>query len=285
MVPSVLTNLLLVGGGAYVALMTLLFIAQRRLMYHPTDERPIPAAYGLFRATSVEVPSHDGLSLFSWWQPPKEPSGKVVLYFHGNGGSIAGRADRAQYFAGRGYGLLFPSYRYNAGAEGAPSEEALVADAAASYDWLLSKGVQSDQIVVYGESLGTGVAVALANRRKTAALVLEAPYSSIADVAQSVYWYMPAKWLVHDRFDSTELIGKLDIPILIVHGGEDRVIPIRFAQVLHEKAPRHASFVVLPQAGHDNLYSHGMADHLSDFLDRNLLSSMPKAVLEKQAAG
>lgn len=282
--PPFLSNFLIGLGVAYILLLSLLFVAQRRLMYHPTDERPVPAAYGLFRAEAFDIPSHDQLPLYSWWQPPRTDHGKVVLYFHGNAGSIAGRADRALHFTDQGHGILFPSYRYNAGAGGAPSEEALIADAIALYDWLMKQGFEGKQVVVYGESLGSGIAVALATQREVAALILEAPYSSIAEVAQSVYWYMPAKWLVHDKFDSTAIIGELTVPILIVHGGRDRVIPPRFARLLHEAAPDHTELVILPEAGHEDLYGHGMIKILGDFFNRQVLDSVPGASLQSEGA-
>lgn len=268
--PPVLSNIVIGGVVTYLVLLAILYVAQRHLMYHPTDERPRPAAYGLHRASVAEVPSHDDLSLYSWWQEPAREGRHVVLYFHGNAGSIAGRADRAQYFARQGMGYLLPSYRYNAGAGGQPSEEALIADAEAAYDWLLSRGVAPDRIILYGESLGSGVAVAMAKRRDVAAVILEAPYSSIAEVAQSVYWYMPARWLVHDKFDSVDLIGALDIPILVVHGARDRTIPLHFARSLHRAAPEDAEMVILPDAGHADLYDHGMEAHVLDFIDRRV---------------
>ncbi|WP_115936751.1 alpha/beta hydrolase [Aestuariispira insulae] len=235
-------------------------------MYHPDQDRPVPARYRLFEAQSLAIPGHDTLPLFSWYQKPSASENRIILYFHGNAGTIAGRSNKAQEFVSKGFGVLLPSYRYNAGNGGEPSETSLIADGLSAYQWLLEQGYAPDQIILYGESLGSGIAVAIAAQREAAAVILEAPYSSVADVAQGTYWFLPARWLVHDPFPSTDRIGRITAPILIVHGAKDRTIPLKYAERLYQAAPEGAQFQILPDAGHADLYDHGMADAVFAFL-------------------
>ena len=204
-----LLNILIVLLLCYGSLLGGLYMFQRKLMYHPDPDQPIPAQYRLFDAKKITVPSHDELQLLSWYQAPRNPEERIFLYFHGNAGSIAGRSDKAARFIEKGYGFLFPSYRYNAEIGGEPSEEALIQDGMRSYQWLLDQGYRPEQIILYGESLGSGIAVALAEKHQVNAVILEAPYSSVSDVAQGIYWFLPVQWLVHDRFDSTDRIQNL----------------------------------------------------------------------------
>ena len=261
-----MANILIIVAVGYSVILAALYLLQRKLLYHPDQERPVPAQYRLYNAEKLEIPGHDQTPLYSWYQKPGDHDGRIILYFHGNAGTIADRSDKAQSFVSRRYGVLFPSYRYNAGNGGAPSEQALINDALSAYDWLREQGYAAQQIVLYGESLGSGVAVALAAQREVHAVILEAPYSSVADVAQDAYWYMPARWLVHDPFDSTARIAKVSEPVLIVHGARDRTIPIKFGQRLHNEANGNSRFVTLPDAGHADMYDHGMADVVFDFL-------------------
>ena len=255
--------LLLIGYGCLLAG---LYLFQRKLMYHPDPDQPIPAQYRLFETVKINVPSHDDLDLLSWYQAPKAPENRVILYFHGNAGSLGGRSDKAARFIDQGFGFLFPSYRYNAGIGGDPSEQALIQDGKYALEWLLNQGYETDQIILYGESLGSGVAVALATEYQVNAVILEAPYSSVADVAQGIYWFMPVQWLVHDKFDSVARVTDTNSPILIVHGTQDRTIPIRYGRKLHQATQGKSEFVAIEGAGHADLYDYGMAPHLFRFL-------------------
>ena len=126
-----------------------------------------------------------------------------------------------------------------------------------------------NQIVLYGESLGTGVATALAQRQDVSALILEAPFTSIADVAQHHYFYLPARYLVKDRFDSGQRIRRLKAPLLIIHGERDRIVPWKFGRALFDLAPEPKSFISMPIASHNNLYEFGTAAEVIEFMKQN----------------
>ncbi len=258
---------------AYLMLVWGLYVAQRSLLYHPNGDRPRPGP-GLAGSVSIEdVPSHDGLGLFSWWASPKDEDAPVLLYFHGNAGSQMDREERMAAFVARGWGVLMPAYRYNAGADGKPSEDALIADGRAALDWLLARGIASGRVVLFGESLGSGIATALAAEREDlAALVLDAPYDSVTDVAARLYWYVPVRLLLKDNFDSVARIGRVRIPVLIGHGGRDRVIPERHGRRLFEAANEPKLFAYKPDSGHVELFDYGFLDDIDAFFNQVVFS-------------
>ena len=179
-----------------------------------------------------------------------------------------------------GYGLFLAGYRGYGGNAGEPSEEGLLDDARSALAWLSAEGYGADRIVLYGESLGSGVAVAMAGeaateeasgssngRRSYAGIILEAPYSSIAEVAQARYWFVPAKWLVKDRWDSLSRIAAIRSPLLVVMGERDEVIPVALGRRLYEAAPQPKDSLFLPAAGHNNLWDHPeIVSRVLDFL-------------------
>ena len=269
-----LWSLLVWGAAVYLCLAVVLFFLQRRMLYFPDQTVPVASDYGLPGVEAVELRTADGLRLHAWWRPPRTPEQFVLAYFHGNAGHIGYRADKIRPFIDAGYGVLLVSYRYNAGAGGSPSEPGLYEDGRAAFRFLQSRGIGADRVVTYGESLGSAVAVTLAVEHRVAGVALEAPYTSIAEVAQSHYWYFPAKWMLWDKFDIREKIARIDAPLLIVHGERDRIIPAQFGHALFARAvePKTAQF--LPRAGHNDLYEYGAAERVLAFIGR--LSAPPR---------
>jgi fermentation-respiration switch protein FrsA (DUF1100 family) len=211
----------------------------------------------------------DGEQLIAWYAAAA--SGKpTFLYFHGNSGSLADRADRVRRFTGAGYGVFMPSYRGYSGSTGSPSETAIVADARLAYDHLRGLGVAERAIVLYGESLGSGVAVRLGSERAVGAVILDAPYTSLPDVGSMLYPFMPVQTLMLDRFESKTHIKAVRAPILILHGTTDTVIPIALGQQLFDAAPEPKEMAVLKGAGHSDIYAHGAFPRVENFLRAHL---------------
>ena len=252
---------------AYAALVGGLYLFQRQLLYLP--DRAHPELFGLQQlgVREVTLSTEDGLSLLSWYVPAR-PGRPVIAYFHGNGGHIGYRAERLLRFSREGFGVLMAEYRGYGGNPGTPSEAGFYADGRAALAFLDREGVAADRVVLYGESLGSGVAVALTVQHEIAALILEAPFTSVAEVAQSHFPYVPASRMVVDRFDSLSRIGKVKAPILLLHGERDRVVPVRYGRALFDAAPEPKEGWFAPEAGHEDLARYGSLDVVVAFIDR-----------------
>jgi len=261
------TVILLVAVG-YVALVGALYVFQRQLLYFPDRSAPDAALAVVPGLKKVILRTDDGLELAAWFRPAPSATAPVIVYLHGNGGHVGYRFRRAQAFVEAGFGLMMVEYRGYGGNPGAPSEAGLLSDARAGLARAVAESGGKARTVLYGESLGSGVAVGLAAEAPVAALVLEAPFTSIADVAQHHYPFVPARWLVVDRFDSAAQIGKIRAPVLILHGERDRVVPIGFGRALLALAnePKEGRF--FPEAGHEDLYAHGALEAVRDFIAR-----------------
>ena len=247
-----LKTFLLIAAGAYIALACALFLMQRSLLY-----RPNPSDMEAMRATMPGVErfaldTADGQTLVAWHHPPREGA-PFVIYLHGNAANLSARNKRLMSFAQQGWGFLAVSFRGYGGSTGAPTEDGLIADAEAAYAKARELGVSPERIFLFGESLGTGVAIALATRREVRGIALEAPYSSTADVASSIYWYVPVRLLMRDQFLSDERVKNVRAPILILHGDADRVVPIRFGEKLFAAANEPKEFFRITGAGHQAL--------------------------------
>lgn len=245
--------LLTFGVTTYLGIVLVLFLAQRHLLYHTHGTLPPPEAAGVAMQV-VPLATADGLTLASWYAPPAAADGPVVLHFHGNAGTIAHRTDKARHFMAAGLGVLLLEYRGFGGNPGSPSEDGLYADARAALQWLAGQGIGPERVVLYGESLGTGVAVHLAAETTPAAVILEAPYTSIPDVAALQYPFVPVQWLVLDRFDSLSKIGRVTAPLLLIHGEQDGLIPLALAKRLFNAANAPKQALLLPNAGHEGLF-------------------------------
>lgn len=261
-------EILIAAAAGYALLVGGLYFGQRALMYHPDQTVPEPRDHEVPEMQPVRIAAGGGVEILAWWHPPRNPARHTVLYFHGNAGHIGERGYKARAMIDAGCGVLLAGYRYNAGSGGAPGENALIADGRAAMRHVLDQGISLDSIVVYGESLGSGIAVVLAAENRVGGLILETPYSSIAEVAQARYWFTPAKWLVRDRFDSMARIGRVRAPILILHGDADTTIPIKFAKRLFAAAPDPKEAHFLPGGSHTDLYDLGADRLVVDFLER-----------------
>lgn len=227
-------------AALYAAVFVGLLLGQRKILFWAHAAEVDPTTLGL-EAETLRLKTEDGESLIAWSIPPK-PGRPLILYFHGNAGGLDLRVERFRAVAKAGMGLLAIEYRGYAGSTGRPSERGLKLDGEAAYAAAIESGVAPERIVAMGESLGSGVAVALASRYKVGALVLDSPYSSIADVAAAAYWFVPVRALLRDQFRNDLLIGSVNAPTLMAHGTKDRVVPIRFGEKLFALANHPKEF-------------------------------------------
>ena len=262
---ATLKSLIILAILAYAGVLALMYVFQRSLMYFPDRARTPPAAAGLPQAEEVTLTSADGERLIAWYVPPQGDK-PLVIYFHGNGGALNLRADRFRWMTTDGFGLLGLSYRGYGGSSGTPSETGFLLDASAAYDFAAAR-YPAGRIVLWGESLGTGVAVALAAERPIGGLILDAPFSSAADIGASAYPFIPVRWFIKDSFRSDERIGKVRAPLLVLHGEQDRIVPIRFGEKLFELGNEPKRMVRFPRGGHVDLDDHGAAEAARAFLN------------------
>ncbi len=261
----------LVLALAYAAIVAAAYLFQRALMYFPDTRRIDPAHVGLQQAREEIVPAADGTPLVLW-RIDAAPGQATILYFQGNGAGLANRAERFAAFAASGFGVAALGYPGYSGSGGRPSEASLVAAAQSAYDHLRATGVNAEDIVVYGESLGSGVAVQLAAAQPVAAVVLEAPFTSAADVAASVYWFLPVRWLMQDRFDSLSRIGNIKAPLLVLHGRHDSVVPYSFGERLFAAAKEPKSMISLNDDGHVMALRQSVLRFIVEFIGKSTYS-------------
>lgn len=245
---AVLLGLAVVLTG-YVLLGALVTLNQRRAIYKPAPRRTTPTQAGLAWVDVWHIPTPDHQTLVAWYVRP-QPGRPTFIYFHGNAGWIELRCDRLVELTDRGYGVLMPSLRGYGGSTGTPSEAALVADAIIAYDALCQRGVFATNVIAFGESLGTGIATQLAAARTVSGLVLDSPYTSMAELAQRRYPSLPVQALVWDRFETVRHIKRLNAPLLILHGEADGLVPIDMGRAVYAAAPLPKVLLTYPDVPH-----------------------------------
>lgn len=272
------------------ALLAVIWTLQRRLIYFPTAQLPSPSvveadlpasanatAGGQVRLTihSVRFRTTDGIELSGWFFPAPGPPPRVtVLVFNGNAGNRAYRVPLAEALRQHGMQVLLTDYRGYGGNPGVPTERGLAADSRAARAYLASRpDVDASRIVYFGESLGSAVAVDLAAEHPPAALILRSPFTSLTDVGQHHYPFLPVRLLLRDRFTSLDRIGRIRSPLLVIAGGRDRIVPIEYSRRLYEAAVTPKKLVVLPDADHNDdelLAGEEMVQAIVRFIDEGI---------------
>ncbi len=268
----VLTFLAVLIGG-YSLILGGVYVFQRNLIYFPDRTAPDLTNSGLAGVAEATYTTADGVPLLSWYRQP-DPGMPTVLYFHGNAGHIGSRIDKIRPFVAAGYGVLLAGYRGYGGNGGSPGEQGLYADARAAVEFLNARGTAAKDLVLYGESLGSAVATRMAAELSgqaggVLALVLEAPFTSVVEAAASFYPIFPVRWVLHDRFDSGSIIGRVETPVFILHGENDTTMPIRFGKKLYDRAAQPKESLWIAGAGHNDLFEHGGGAAVLDFIARH----------------
>ena len=248
------------GRGLVVVLllagtvMAMLWALQRQLIYFP-DPGPVPPAADVIAgARDVTLHTADGLDLGAWFVPASGPvdTGMAVLVAPGNGGNRAGRAELAQQVSRRGLAVLLMDYRGYGGNPGSPSEDGLAADADAAVAVLVQLGYPPQRTLYFGESLGTGVVAALQARHPPAGIVLRSPFTELADVGAHHYPWLPVRALLRDRFPVVEPLATSEVPVTVIYGDRDSVVPSELSARVADQAPSLAERVVLAGADHND---------------------------------
>ena len=237
------------------ALLTLIWVFQRALIYFPLDPVPAPAEVHLGDAEPVTFPTEDGLTLQGWFLPvARTPPPPTVLVFNGNAGNRAYRAPLAAWLHRDRFQVLLFDYRGYGGNDGSPTEAGLAADARAARAYLEGRrDVDDTRLFYFGESLGSAVATALAAERAPAGLILRSPFPSLADVGRLHYPLLPVRALLKDRFAAIEQIKRVRCPVLVLAGDRDRIVPLELSRRLYEAALGPKELVIVPGADHNDL--------------------------------
>lgn len=250
----------------YIGLMGYLYLFQRNFMYFPSESRPTAVELRVDAPEIADI-SHDGVDITGWYWAPANEDGAVVVYFHGNGATLSGGIAKVNVYRDAGYGVLWAEYRGYAGNGGNPSEAALISDAKKYMNWLIEyKKINPERIVLFGESLGTGVAVQMAAQYPVRVVILESAYTSTVEVAKQTYWMFPVGALMTDQYRSVDHIKNVKAPLLFLHAIDDAVIPLKIGRGLYDKANEPKRLIEIEGANHNNLYEYGALNHAVDFL-------------------
>ena len=239
-------------AAAIAVLLTIVWAAQRRLIYFPFGGAPEADGYGTL--APVSFPTADGLQLNAWWfAAATSPPRATVLVFNGNAGNRAHRVPLAEALRRGGLQVLLVDYRGFGGNPGSPSERGLAADSRAAYAWVSRRpDVDRARLGYFGESLGSAVAGELSAEHTPAAIILRSPFTSMADIGAHHYPFLPVRLLIRDRFPSIDRIGRIRAPLLVIAGDSDRVVPFEYSRRLYDAAASPKQLEVIRGADHND---------------------------------
>lgn len=253
-------------------------LLQRRLIFHPDDRRPTPNL-GIARLRVVPADAQNRLAAVAWFVPASHGL-PTVTFLHGNAGNIGDREDRMAAFAQAGIGVLMVEYPGYGSEPGVPSEKSLLDAGRRALDFLDKEGVPYRRVVLYGESIGTGIATRLATEREVGGLILESPYTSILDVARQMMPWLPVRLLLSQRFEQLSLISRVHAPLLVLQGGRDRIVPPAMGQTVFSAANHPRRLWTAPEAGHNDLVAFGAITEAIAFIrDETQISLQKKGTI------
>lgn len=252
----------------YFLFVGILFFFQRNLLYHPSENN----YYGDQLTVSIDkvkITTKDKIDLLGWYHKKNINNYKTILFLHGNAGSLENRIHKINHFKDMNINFLIISWRGFSGNKGNPTEEGLYKDAKSAIDWLRNEGVDTKDIVIYGESLGTGVATEIAQNNNFAGVILESPFTSMIDAARNKYPFFPIRFLLKDKYESEKKIKNIQSPILIMHGELDRLVPFWMGKKIYNIANN-------PKYSYFSKYDDHMLEYNEDLLNvlRKFINSL-----------
>ena len=238
-----LLQIILVIFFIYFLILVFLYFYQRNLLYHPNENNYSEDKISV-DIENVRIKTSDNIELLGWYHEKNLKDFKTLIFFHGNAGSLENRIHKLNHFRDMNINFLIIAWRGFSGNKGNPSEQGLYEDGKSAIDWLIKKGVSEKNLILYGESLGTGVATHLAQNKNFAGVILETPFTSMIDAAKKFYPYIPVKLLLKDKFENYKKIKNINSPILIMHGEIDQLVPFSMGNKIYEIAnePKYSYF-------------------------------------------
>ena len=252
----------------YVSLLVILFIFQRNLMYHPSENNYFGDKLKV-NIEKVNIKTSDNINLLGWFHKKDLNKFKTIVYFHGNAGTLDNRIHKLNHFKDMEVNFLIIAWRGFSGNKGSPTEEGLYIDGLSAVNWIINQGVKEEDIILYGESLGTGIATEIAQNKNFAGVILETPFTSMIDAAKEFYPYIPVNLLLKDRFENFKKIKNINSPILIMHGEQDTIVPFKMGKKIYQLAnePKYSYFT--KHDDHMMVYDELMINTLKNFIKLN----------------
>ena len=253
----------------YILLIIIVFFFQRNLLYHPSVDNYLKDNSGTepSEIEKVKVTTEDKIDLIGWFYNKDIKKFKTILFFHGNAGSLENRTYKLNHLKNLDVNFLIIAWRGFSGNKGKPSELGLYRDAESAIKWLKLKGIIEKNIILYGESLGTGVAVEIGQNKNYAGVILESPFTSMVNIGKKHYPFFPVSLLLKDKFESYKKISNIFVPVLIMHGKVDKIVPYDMGVKMYELANEPKFF-----------YSQEYGDHMIEY-DEKLLLALKKFIL------
>ena len=248
----------------YIGLVTILYFLQRKMIYFPLKSPPsLEALSDVYK--EVTSSTQEGLKLTHWYSKQGPP---YIIVFHGNAGNIESRGHRFKFLADQGYSVLLTSYRGYGSNPGKPTEKDLIDDSSLVLQWLLKEEeISSKEVILFGESLGSAVAIATAEKHPVKALVFDGAFSSVRDIARSLYFFIPVTLLLKDNWDSEKRIKNIKSPLFFIHAKQDSTVPFHFGRKLFNSANELKKHLWLDSSDHDaNLEKDGVQQSVIDFI-------------------
>ena len=238
-----ITIILLIFALIYFSILISTYIFQRSLLYHPTENNYAGDQITV-SVDKVKIKTQDDIELIAWYHNKTQNEYKTILFLHGNAGTLENRIHKINHFQEMNINFLIIAWRGFSGNSGKPTEKGLYEDARSAVRWLKSRGIKENNIIIYGESLGTGIATEIAQNKNFAGIILESPFTSMVEAGKDKYPFLPVRLLLKDKYESNKKIKNIHTPILIMHGKVDKIVPFHMGKKMYELAnkPKYSYF-------------------------------------------
>mgnify|MGYP006136369803 CR=1 FL=1 len=260
-----LTIILLSFLIIYFLIIILTYIFQRNLLYHPNENNYLNDQL-LLTIKKVKIKTGNNIDLLSWYHNKDINSYKTILFLHGNAGTLENRIHKINHFKDINVNLLIISWRGFSKNQGKPNEQGLYEDARSAIEWLRSKGIKESDIIIYGESLGTGVASEIAQHKNFAGVILESPFTSMIELGKEKYPFLPVKFLLKDTYESNKKIKNIKAPVLVMHGKVDDIVPFHMGKKIYEMANEPKYYYFSEYDDHMMKYNEKLLKVIKNFI-------------------
>tara|TARA_Y100000590_G_scaffold320642_1_gene363018 strand:- start:211 stop:1023 length:813 start_codon:yes stop_codon:yes gene_type:complete len=252
----------------YILLTIIVYFFQGNLLYHPKIDNYLKNTQSVepTEIEKVNITTKDNMKLLGWYYSQNSNKYKTILFFHGNAGSLENRTYKLNHFKNLKINFLIVAWRGFSGNKGKPNEKGLYEDARSAVNWLKNKDISEKNIILYGESLGTAVAVEIAQNKNYAGIILESPFTSMIDMGKKYYPFFPVNILLRDKYESYKKIANISSPLLILHGKVDKIVPYKMGKKMYELANEPKFF-----------YSQEYGDHMVEY-DKKLLMTLKQFI-------